>query len=426
MKTKINKRYMFGIKILSILILLLFTTFVIVSVIRSTNNVQDIIVFEESKEAISEESGGLQSTNKVTYANLIETSFDSEGKSFNENINYSLLIEESLNDIQNTDFNQVKEYERLNNLKVDYMKLDSPKIEYFKDFNSWEELFMSDTLDDYFIEKDEKYMIVNVTSCVNLRSGPSTSYDVVDTLKNYTPVTFLGLIVSEENGTWYKVLSNEQIGFIHGDYVSIYDESIIQNSIKTNSTNTTTTSKEENIPKKEDVLVEETIPPTDNNTEETPSVEETIPTTDSIEDDNVTDVPEETIPSEETTPENSDIDEEDLYWLSVAITMEGGCSWYPEWLRNYIGCVVLNRVECPDLYSDTIYGVLHDPGQYPWAGGWHKEPYEWCVDTARDLLNGNRMLPSDIIYQAGFKQGSYVYEQYYDDVLGSYFYFCGR
>lgn len=118
--------------------------------------------------------------------------------------------------------------------------------------------------------------------------------------------------------------------------------------------------------------------------------------------------------------------EDDVYWLSVGITMEVGCSWIPEYIRNYVGCVILNRVDSSLFPGTTIYDILHQPGQYPWAKTGHLEPYEWCVETARDLLNGNRMLPNDIIFQAEFPQGNFTYETYYDEHLKTTTYFCAN
>jgi len=119
--------------------------------------------------------------------------------------------------------------------------------------------------------------------------------------------------------------------------------------------------------------------------------------------------------------------EEDIYWLAMAITKEMGCEWIPEYARNYVGCVVLNRVDS-DLYPNTVYDVLHNgPYQYPWAyKGEYAEPFEWCIETAKDLLiNGNRMLPKDILGQSGARQGTYTYAEYYDEILGTTTYFCG-
>jgi len=301
--------------------------------------------------------------NEMTYHFSIYSSWDEifennalgsfgyiEVKEYDEDTDYVALIELALKDPLNNSFEQVKEYERLNNLKVDDLGLDiSIKTNYFSGYNSWQELFMSGTMDSYFINKDYRYT-VNYETKVNLRSGPSTSYEAVTKLHNDTFVNFLGAFVNENGDIWYKVnviSKYDTIGYVHGDYVNDFTSQY----------------------------------------------------------------------------KVYDYTDEDVYWLAVAITMEGGCSWYPEYVRNYIGCVVLNRVES-NKYPDNIYDVLHQKMQYPWASKSHKEPYEWCIRTAIDILNGNRLLPSNVIFQAEFKQGNHTYAEYYDDVLDSWFYFC--
>jgi len=266
------------------------------------------------------------------------------------NTNYTSLIDESLKNPLNNPFDQVKEYERLRNEKIDILQSSEYyKTDYFTNFNSWNELFLNGTMDSYLIEKNYKYIIT--TDYLNLRISPDIDSDKIGGFRKNTSVTYLGTVIDNEGNDWYKVTKDGQTGYIFSDYAKYYD-------------NTPPTTKY-----------------------------------------NYTD--------------------EDVYWLAVAITMEAGCSWYPEYVRNYVGCVVLNRVESERFYADTIYDVLHSPGQYSWANKYHKEPFDWCIETAKDLLNGNRMLPSNVVYQANFKQGTFTYHKFYDEVLGSTSYFCG-
>ena len=46
--------------------------------------------------------------------------------------------------------------------------------------------------------------------------------------------------------------------------------------------------------------------------------------------------------------------------------------------------------------------------------------FDEAYDIARDLLTNGSTIPSDIVYQAQFRQGSYVYKQ-----IGNT-YFCGK
>lgn len=58
----------------------------------------------------------------------------------------------------------------------------------------------------------------NKVSSVNIRTGPGTSYQVLDALANNTPL----LVYAEENG-WYKVKAGSLEGYVSKNYVSFED-----------------------------------------------------------------------------------------------------------------------------------------------------------------------------------------------------------
>ena len=91
---------------------------------------------------------------------------------------------------------------------------------------------------------------------------------------------------------------------------------------------------------------------------------------------------------------------------------EAGASWCTDEMIYYVGSVVLNRVES-EHYPDTIEGVIFDKGQYActWDGNYDKEPTQRCYEIAEDLLLNGSVLPKNVVFQAGFKQGSGVYKQ---------------
>ena len=62
-------------------------------------------------------------------------------------------------------------------------------------------------------------------SSVRVRSGPSTSYDVVMTLSNGTPVT-----VTSENGSWTGVTVNGKSGYVSSVYISNTQPSVSTSS----------------------------------------------------------------------------------------------------------------------------------------------------------------------------------------------------
>lgn len=117
---------------------------------------------------------------------------------------------------------------------------------------------------------------------------------------------------------------------------------------------------------------------------------------------------EQDMPQEETsTPAYT---EEDLYILAHAICGEGQC--YPDEEQLYIGSVILNRKN-HGAYPNTIKEVVFQRGQYActWDGNYYREPTEANWRNARWLLENGSILPGNVVYQAGFRQGSGLYLQ---------------
>lgn len=102
--------------------------------------------------------------------------------------------------------------------------------------------------------------------------------------------------------------------------------------------------------------------------------------------------------------------DEDLYILAHAICGEGQCC--PDEEQLYIGSVILNRKN-HGAYPNTIEGVVFQRGQYActWDGNYYREPTEANWRNARWLLENGSILPGNVVYQAGFRQGSGVYLQ---------------
>ena len=150
----------------------------------------------------------------------------------------------------------------------------------------------------------------------------------------------------------------------------------------------------------------------------TGSIEEVIveEPTETVEETTEIEVVEETV--EETT--ETEVEEynprydsnSDLYILAHLLFAESGSDWCEDKMIYYTGSVVLNRVNS-DLFPNTIKDVVFQQGQYActWDGNYYKEPTERCWRIAEELLNTGSVLPSDVVFQAQFVQGSGVYEQ---------------
>lgn len=109
---------------------------------------------------------------------------------------------------------------------------------------------------------------------------------------------------------------------------------------------------------------------------------------------------------------------EDLETMAHIIMGEAeSASWD---MKLAVGSVVLNRVS-DDRFPETIYDVVWQAGQYSptWDGRYWLEPNDECWEAAEYLLENGTQLPEDVVWQAEFPQGKYVYEY----LEGNYF--CG-
>lgn len=120
-----------------------------------------------------------------------------------------------------------------------------------------------------------------------------------------------------------------------------------------------------------------------------------------------------------TPPALMEEDTEALELLAMVIYQEAGGDACSDETRIMVGNVVMNRV-ASDLYPDTIEEVLSQKGQYGrlyWTGlVWPERAsqeveahaVERAYQCARRVLDGEKLLPEDVIWQAEFEQGSEV------------------
>lgn len=116
------------------------------------------------------------------------------------------------------------------------------------------------------------------------------------------------------------------------------------------------------------------------------------------------------------------INYDELELLSRVIMWEAGADWLSDEWKIMVGETLLNRVASPEFPS-TMYECVYAPRAYQDS---HTNlfknfrPTRSCVDAAIFLLEGNRLIndPS-VVFQAGFRQGSGVYIELHDEILGT-------
>ena len=100
--------------------------------------------------------------------------------------------------------------------------------------------------------------------------------------------------------------------------------------------------------------------------------------------------------------------EKDLYILAHVICGEAQC--YPDSEQLYVGSVVLNRMNS-GRYPGTIEGVVFQSGQYSCTrdGNYYRTPTAANWANARWLLENGSVLPGNVVFQSGGRQGKGVY-----------------
>lgn len=96
--------------------------------------------------------------------------------------------------------------------------------------------------------------------------------------------------------------------------------------------------------------------------------------------------------------------DDDLYVLAHIIDAEMGVESWEDKITT--GSVVLNRVASKS-FPNTIREVVFQKGQYSptWNGTFKSEPCEESWKAAKYLLENGSQIPSNVVYQAEFKQG---------------------
>lgn len=114
--------------------------------------------------------------------------------------------------------------------------------------------------------------------------------------------------------------------------------------------------------------------------------------------------------------------DDDLFCLAAVVYREAGAE--SEEAQLLVANVVMNRVDSP-LYPNTIHDVLTQKKQYGtmWKNGVsfpdnaNEETVERCYAIAKRILDGERVCPESVLFQAEFLQGTGLYKE----VDGIYF-----
>lgn len=115
--------------------------------------------------------------------------------------------------------------------------------------------------------------------------------------------------------------------------------------------------------------------------------------------------------------------DDDLRILTNVIHFEScGC---PEWHKEIVGQIVLNRVADP-RFPNTIRDVVAQPRQYLYSYTTRTINCQNCNDIAKKVLEGGVEIPANVIYQANFRQGKGVWKTSYVNTgwFSSTTYFC--
>ena len=116
--------------------------------------------------------------------------------------------------------------------------------------------------------------------------------------------------------------------------------------------------------------------------------------------------------------------DEDLYLLARVIDAEASDICTDEH-KMCTGQVILNRMNS-NKYPNTLREVVYDKGQYASVENdrLKEEISKESLEVARRLLNGEKILPDDVVYQAEFPQGKETVKTIYNKYLDTTTYYC--
>lgn len=220
--------------------------------------------------------------------------------------------------------------------------------------------------------------------------------------------------MKKERSNILKINTWSIIGFLILSILAISVGAFLGIATRPDPTETVQTTEATQEPETAPVPAKETTPTKETTPETKPATAATEPPTEP-----------ETIPTETAYPYT----DKDLEYLALVIYQEAGGDMYSDKTRLMVGTVVMNRV-ADDRFPDTIFDVILQYGQYGrlhWTGPmWPSRRWdpleahavERAYTISERILNGERALPKDVVFQSEYIQGEEVVAK-----QGGY-YFC--
>lgn len=293
---------------------------------------------------------------------------DASNLSFDEGTDYLQTMVDGCADGSAEALYRAAESEIQRNIKIEQLGLDYDQTSFFQLLDEDGEIMDAVMV---FAETGNIYgntQYAVEASALNCREAANIESNKICALTKGSVVTFLTRTTNESGEVWYEVTCGNNTGWCRADFLAMYDGSAAQ---------------------------------------ATAAASEAVQST-----------------SETSSAPASDYSQDDLFYLAAAITKEAGSNWITDEHQMMVGNVILNRV-ASGSYPNSVYGVITQAGQYPWASGASSVvPSARAYANAQRLLNGERILPANVVYQSTVTQGSGVYTSVYDATLGTTTYFC--
>jgi len=268
------------------------------------------------------------------------------------------------------------------NLDIAAEELNANPTRFFATYETAEEIAVA--IAEYLVAMgittidDEPLQYKIIVSSKNVRYGPETDYDRKGSFAHGTIVTFLG-----RSGDWIRITDGETTGWCRDILLAPHEGEELE------------------------LLAAIELPVAAVAVAPITTATATVSTSS----------------FSPTTTDPIDHTEDDLFLLALTIQMEAGSNWLSDQHQLLVGNVVLNRVAHPN-YPSTIFAVIHQPGQYPWAArGARPAISDRAFANAQRLLNGERFAPANVVFQAQFPQGNGVFLSIFDATLGTTTYF---